>query len=161
MADINKQEEKVVNILKDSGALYTLNTPDKKESDAIWNARRSSYSASTRLAPDVVSDDIVVPRDKLAQMIKKCKDIANKYSLKVCIIGHAGDGNIHPQFVLNLDDEIEFKMAKKEGKIDEETYNNGYKVAMDLMQELREQKNDIVNRCQFDLCRIKRLIGLQ
>ncbi len=51
-------------------------------------------------------------------------------------------------------------MAKKEGKIDEDTYNNGYKVAIDLMQELREQKNDIVNRCQFDLCRIKTLLNL-
>lgn len=63
-------------------------------------------------------------------------------------------------YYIRLDDEIEFKMAKKEGKIDEDTYNNGYKVAIDLMQELREQKNDIVNRCQFDLCRIKTLLNL-
>ena len=63
-------------------------------------------------------------------------------------------------YYIRLDDEVEFKMAKKEGKIDKETYNNGYKVATDLMQELREQKNDIVNRCQFDLYRIKTLLRL-
>ena len=63
-------------------------------------------------------------------------------------------------YYIRLDDEFEFKMAKKEGKIDEDTYHNGYKVAIDLMQELREQKNDIVNRCQFDLCRIKTILNL-
>lgn len=38
--------------------------------------------------------------------------------------------------------------------------NAGYTVAIDLMKELREQNNDIVNRCQFDLYRIKTLLGL-
>lgn len=61
---------------------------------------------------------------------------------------------------IRLDDEIELKMAKKEEKIDEKIYNQAYKTAIDLMQELREQKNDIVNRCQFDLYRIKNLLNL-
>ena len=42
-------------------------------------------------------------------MILKCNDIADKYSLKICIVGHLGDGNIHPQFVLDLDDESQFR----------------------------------------------------
>ncbi len=64
-------------------------------------------------------------------------------------------------YYIRLDDEAEFKMAKKEGKIDESTYNAGYEIATKLMQELREQKNDIVNRCQFDLYRIKTSLGLK
>ena len=63
-------------------------------------------------------------------------------------------------YYIRLDDEKEFKTARQEGKIDEETYNLGYSVAMDLMQELRAQNNDIVNRCQFDLFRIKSLLNL-
>jgi len=63
-------------------------------------------------------------------------------------------------YYIRLDDEAEFKKAKKEGLIDEETYNNGYQRAIDLMQELRNQKNDIVNRCQFDLFRIKQQLNL-
>ena len=51
-------------------------------------------------------------------------------------------------------------MAKKEGKIDEDTYNKAYNTAIKLMKELREQNNDIVNRCQFDLYRIKSLLNL-
>lgn len=63
-------------------------------------------------------------------------------------------------YYIRLDDEIELKLAKKEGKIDEETYNKAYKVATNLMKELREQKNDIVNRSQFDLYRIKTQLKL-
>ena len=64
-------------------------------------------------------------------------------------------------YYIRLDDESELKMAKNEGQIDEDSYNNAYKVAEKLMQELREQNNDIVNRCQFDLFRIKTLLKLK
>ena len=64
-------------------------------------------------------------------------------------------------YYIRLDDEAELKMAKNEGQIDEDSYNNAYKVAEKLMQELREQNNDIVNRCQFDLFRIKTLLKLK
>ncbi len=62
---------------------------------------------------------------------------------------------------IRLDDEIELKMAKKEGKINEETYNMAYQVAIDLMQELREKRNDIVARCESDLSRIKTKLNLK
>ncbi len=63
-------------------------------------------------------------------------------------------------YYIRLDDQIEFKLAKNEGVIDEDTYALGYEIATGLMKELREQKNDIVNRCQFDLYRIKSLLNL-
>lgn len=62
---------------------------------------------------------------------------------------------------IRLDDEDELKLAKKEGKIDEDTYNRAYQVAIDLMKELREKKNDIVNRCENDLKRIKCILDLK
>ena len=63
-------------------------------------------------------------------------------------------------FYIRLDDEIEFKLAKKEGKIDEETYKRGYQVAENLMLELRNNQHDIVKRTCFDLFRIKQKLGL-
>ena len=79
------------------------------EAELIWKARRSSFAATARLAPDVLSDDIIVPRDKISDMISKCYEISGKYDLKMCLIGHIGDGNIHPQIALNLENEIEYK----------------------------------------------------
>ena len=78
------------------------------EAELFLRARRSSYAAATRLAPDVLSDDIIVPREHLVEMIESCNEIAEKYNLKICLVGHVGDGNIHPQFVLNLEKEEDF-----------------------------------------------------
>ena len=42
-------------------------------------------------------------------LIKKCKGISLDYNLKICLVGHLGDGNLHPQFVLNLENEDEYR----------------------------------------------------
>lgn len=64
-------------------------------------------------------------------------------------------------YYIRLDDEAEFKLAKKEGRVDEKTFNKGYGIAAGLMQELREKKNDIVRRSKSDLRRIKKALGLR
>lgn len=59
-----------------------------------------------------------------------------------------------------LDDQIEFSNAKKEGLIDESLYEQGYETANALMTELREHKNQIVNRCVYDIFRLKKLLNI-
>ena len=107
-SSIKEQVKKVENLLQDSNIKEYI-IPNKIEEEAIWNARRSSYSATTRLAPDVISDDIIVPRDKIALLVNRCNEISAKYDLKMCLVGHIGDGNLHPQIALNLDNEEEFR----------------------------------------------------
>ena len=116
-SSMSNQLELVSKLLTKANATDVEIANNIEESDKIWFARNSSFSAATRLAPDVLSDDIIVPRDKLAEIIKTCRKIAVKYSLKVCMVGHVGDANIHPQFVLDLNDEQEFRnyqLAKSE-----------------------------------------------
>lgn len=116
-AAVSTQARGIGEILEKCGSLDFKIANDESESEIFWQARRVSYAATTRLAPDVLSDDIIVPRDKLAKMIGFCKDIGKKYDLKMCLVGHVGDGNIHPQVALNLDNDEEFKnyqMAKAE-----------------------------------------------
>lgn len=64
-------------------------------------------------------------------------------------------------YYIRLDDEIEYKQAKKDGLIDDETFKMGYEVVTKLMLELKEHKNDIVARCQFDLYRLKEKLGIK
>ena len=42
-------------------------------------------------------------------MVCGCRDICKKYNLQVCIVGHVGDGNVHPQIALNLENDEEYK----------------------------------------------------
>ena len=103
------QQEIVEMALNKAGASKIETKISQEEQEAVWTARRASFAATTKLAPDVVSDDIIVPRDKLAQMVVGAKEICDKYHLQVCVVGHVGDGNIHPQVALNLENDNEFK----------------------------------------------------
>ena len=58
-------------------------------------------------------------------------------------------------YFIRLDDQDEFKVAKKEGLISEETYKKGYSIADTLMLELKSFSNDLFNRCIYDIFRIK------
>ena len=103
------QQKCVQDALEQAGASDIQIAVSAEEIENIWTARRASFSATAKLAPDVLSDDIIVPRSSISKMVCACKDICNKYSLKVCMVGHLGDGNIHPQIALNLEDDSEFK----------------------------------------------------
>ena len=87
--------------------------PTRDEYERVWRARRASYAAAARLAPDVISDDIIVPRFKIAEVIKECRKICMANNLKMCLVGHLGDGNFHPQMVLDTNNEEEFRNYKK------------------------------------------------
>ena len=63
-------------------------------------------------------------------------------------------------YYIRIDDEKEFKQAKKDGIIDDKLYAKGYEIADKLMEELRNMNNDIVNKCQFDLYRIKNKLNI-
>lgn len=101
--------EKASQILNLSHSIFTKKYIDIDDANPILNARRSSYAATTKLAPDVISDDIIVPRNKLDRIIDFCNSISNKYNLKMCLVGHIGNGNIHPQFAINLNNENEYR----------------------------------------------------
>lgn len=106
---LNSQALLLNDILLKTDAASVIIPKSHIESDLYLNARRSSYAASARLAPDVVSDDIIVPRDKISNLVYECYNLAEKYSIKMCLVGHIGDGNLHPQVILNLENEEEYR----------------------------------------------------
>lgn len=110
-SSMNEQILKVKNALTLASEIRVAET--EEEAERIWNARRASFAASARLAPDVISDDIIVPREHLSKMVEVCNNICARYNLNVCLVGHAGDGNLHPQIALNLEKEEEFQNCIK------------------------------------------------
>jgi len=64
-----------------------------------------------------VAEDIVVPPSKLVDMVQKIQELSKKYSIEIAMVGHSGDGNLHPHFALDLRNEDErrrYKLAEKE-----------------------------------------------
>ncbi len=109
-----KYELKILkNILENNKAIKIIQSQSEEENENIWRARRSAYSAVTQLKPNVVTEDIVVPVSKIAECVQKIQELSKKYNIIVCTMGHIGDGNIHPNFALDLSDKNEKENFEK------------------------------------------------
>lgn len=100
-------------ILEKSQAKNIVQAKNNEENENIWKARRSAFSALAQLKPNVVTEDIVVSRNKIVEFIYKVQELSKKYNILTAIMGHAGDGNIHPNFALDLENETEKENFKK------------------------------------------------
>ncbi len=113
---IKEEVESVVNtiakFLNTKGFNFFL-AKNNNEMDKIWTLRRAISPACGKIAPTKISEDATVPRSKIADMIKGINLIAKKYSLKVIIFGHAGDGNLHPNILTDKRNEEEMKRVQE------------------------------------------------
>lgn len=114
---VEKETRQVQSFCKRQGATEIKIAKDSKEADRLWEARRSNFAAMARRRLSIIVEDATVPRGKIAPMMVKVREIAQKYNLEIGIIGHAGDGNLHPQIMTDVNDREE--MERVEAAIEE------------------------------------------
>lgn len=66
------------------------------ERELIWKARKAAFAAMGRVAPAYYVQDGVIPRTRLAEVLRRIDALAHEYRLQVANVFHAGDGNLHP-----------------------------------------------------------------
>jgi len=81
------------------GAMDILVAQHSGERERLWSARRELSRALRETANFKLAEDVVVPRSRITDLIKECQLISNKYSIRMPCYGHAGDGNIHVNFL--------------------------------------------------------------
>ena len=86
------------------GALHFEAASDRDAAEVLWQTRRDLSEALMTLRPDKVSEDIVVPRTRLPDMVEFLKALGAKYGLPIPAFGHAGDGNIHVNIMFDRSD---------------------------------------------------------
>lgn len=86
-----------------AGATSVVVSADAVEADWLRQARRGAHGALER-AGAARMDDVGVPRSQIPAMLDRIAEIASRHQLRLGVFGHAGDGNLHPTFVLNRDD---------------------------------------------------------
>ena len=112
---VANDSDAVEKICREHGASAVRTAADAAERERLWEGRRGAYAALARLAPNVLVEDGVVPRDKLPDVVRRIQEIAAKYSVKAYLLFHAGDGNIHPNIVFDERDEELTKRVKAAG----------------------------------------------
>ena len=95
-----------------AGAAEVYAASDEQEAAALLSARRLAYPAMERRAretfPDglggMIIDDVAVPRSRLVEMLDGIERISAEHGVTVAVVGHAGDGNLHPNIVIDRSD---------------------------------------------------------
>ncbi|MGG2952429.1 glycolate oxidase subunit GlcD [Geobacillus stearothermophilus] len=93
---VERDMKKMADICRAEQAVSVQLARSEEEAEALRTARRAALSALARLKPTTILEDATVPRSEIAKMVKAINEIAEKYQLKICTFGHAGDGNLHP-----------------------------------------------------------------
>jgi len=100
--ELDAERERVVGICERNRAREVRLAQTPQERARLWAARKKAIGALGRLAPSCVTQDGVIPRSRLPQVLREAFQIAARYQLRLANVFHAGDGNLHP--VLLFDD---------------------------------------------------------
>ncbi|NED38343.1 FAD-linked oxidase C-terminal domain-containing protein [Amycolatopsis sp. SID8362] len=99
-------------ICVDCGADLAYTTEDLEEGRMLLQARRVVLTALETYGL-WLTDDVCVPRTRIAELIRGCEKISAEVGLRIAVVGHAGDGNMHPTIVYQPDDPDEFARAQR------------------------------------------------
>jgi glycolate oxidase len=112
-AAIAKQAGHVMKVCKQCGATEIQAASTPADMDKLWSARRAISPACGKINPTKISEDATVPRSQIPAMVRRLREIAKKYNLKMVIFGHAGDGNLHPNILSNKHDHEEMERVEQ------------------------------------------------
>jgi len=100
---IEKQAERIRELIKPLGLVQFTVAKDDAESEALWKVRRLVSPSLRDVNPTKYNEDIVVPRSKVPDVIRLIEKIQETYAIPIVNFGHAGDGNIHVNVMIDKD----------------------------------------------------------
>ncbi|MFM2093460.1 MAG: hypothetical protein RIS70_584 [Planctomycetota bacterium] len=95
-AGLDAQRDRIVELCKNSGAREVRLARDAAERAKLWKCRKQAFGAIGRLSPSYCTQDGVVPRTQLPLILRRIREISERYGIRIVNVFHAGDGNIHP-----------------------------------------------------------------
>jgi glycolate oxidase len=87
---------RVIEMARAAGAKDVKLARDEAERQLLWKARKRAFGAVGRLAPNYCTQDGVVPRTRLPEILRVISTVSERYQLSIGNVFHAGDGNLHP-----------------------------------------------------------------
>jgi glycolate oxidase len=87
-----------------AGATFQIRSRDASEADLLRQGRRMAHYALERFGVSRM-EDVVVPRSRVPDLLHAIREIGERRGLRIGVFGHAGDGNLHPSFVFERDDQ--------------------------------------------------------
>ncbi|MGW5188395.1 FAD-binding oxidoreductase [Kribbella sp. NPDC004138] len=101
----------VAKLCRDHGALECIEAEDDAEGELLLEGRRAALTALEELGTTMI-DDVAVPRSRLAEFIGRIEQLSAELDITIGVLGHAGDGNMHPTVVFDQTDPAQAERAQ-------------------------------------------------
>jgi glycolate oxidase len=115
-AGLDEQANAVTEMARGCGASEVRLARDEHERANLWKARKRAFGAVGRLAPNYATQDGVVPRTRLPEILRAISAISERHNLRIGNVFHAGDGNIHPIVLYDERDPLQVRHAIEAGR---------------------------------------------
>ncbi len=107
---VDEEAQQIVDICNRIGAREVRRATTPEERQKLWKCRKQAFGAIGRLAPSCCTQDGVVPRTKLPEILEFIRESGERHDIQIVNVFHAGDGNIHP--ILLFDERDEDQIAR-------------------------------------------------
>ena len=144
---IAEESTLVARACAEAGAIEVLRASDEHERQELWRVRRELSLSLKMVASLKYNHDVVVPKGRIPELFALVARIKKEYRLRIPCFGHAGDGNIHVNLMVDADDADEIARAHValEGSISGE-HGIGFSKAPFLTLELSEEEIALMKR---------------
>lgn len=110
--EVGKNAEIIEQILQANGGFDVLRAKSKEDEDKLWDVRRAISPSLMKFGTLKINEDVVVPRSRVPELVARVEEIGKKHNTFVANFGHAGDGNIHVNFMCNREDADSIERAR-------------------------------------------------
>ncbi len=110
---VERDAETIERVIGDNGGFDIIRARSKEEEDKLWDVRRAVSPSLMKYGTLKINEDVVVPRSRVPELVARIEQIGKKHDTFVANFGHAGDGNIHVNFVVDRDDPDQVARARQ------------------------------------------------
>jgi len=108
-----REAEVIASVCKQGAAAAIQVAASTAECDTLWRGRRAISPALGQIRPHKINEDITVPRTRISELIRSIRQLARRHDLIIVCFGHAGDGNIHANIMLDRKNRDELARAER------------------------------------------------
>ena len=112
-AAVDEEVDRVAEACRDAGAMRVSLAANDEDRDRLWNVRRLLSGALKATGLLKINHDVVVPRGRVPELFAAIEELREAHELRIAAFGHAGDGNIHVNLMVDRHDAGQRARAKE------------------------------------------------
>lgn len=93
---VEEEARLIIDLCMEMGAREVKRSRTEEERLLLWKCRKQAFGAIGRLSPSCCTQDGVVPRTRLPEILQFIREVEKRHDIRIVNVFHAGDGNIHP-----------------------------------------------------------------